>query len=72
MGDFMDNMHKNSKAKIKANAKYTAKTYSQLKVSIKPSDYKIIDEHCKSKGISKARFIVKACKHCIENDVKID
>lgn len=72
MGDFMDNMHKNSKAKIKANAKYTAKTYSQLKVSVKPSDYEIIDEHCKSKGISKASFIVKACRYCIDQGVELD
>lgn len=68
----MDKMHKNSPAKVKANAKYTAKTYAQLKVSVKPDDYMMIDNYCKMSNISKAKFIVKCCKYCIDNGIKFD
>lgn len=48
------------------------KTFKQLKVDIKPDDYLIIDEHCKKSNISKAKFIVKCCKYCINHDVNFD
>lgn len=58
-----------SKAHIKASNKYNINNYKQLKANIKPDDYNLIDEYCKSIGISKASFILHACKYCIENNI---
>lgn len=48
------------------------KTFKQLKVDIKPEDFTIIDNYCKDMGISKAKFIVKCCKYCIDHDIDFD
>lgn len=48
------------------------KTFKQLKVDIKPEDFIIIDNYCKNIGISKAKFIVKCCKYCIDHDINFD
>lgn len=65
----MDNMNKR---KIEYNAAYNAKNYKQLKVTVKPADYEAIDNYCKMSNISKAKFIVKCCKYCIDNGIKFD
>lgn len=62
-----DNKPKNSPAKIAANNRYNAKHYRQIKANIKPDDYTLIDEYCKLTNISKASFIVAACKAWIES-----
>lgn len=56
-----------SKAHIKASNKYNKENYKQLKVNVKPDDFNLIDDYCKKNGISKAKFIVEACKFYIEN-----
>ena len=56
-----------SEAHIKASNKYNAKTYKQLKINIRPSDYDIIDNYCKDNNISKASLILNACKEYINN-----
>lgn len=56
-----------SKAHIKASNKYNKANYKQLKANVKPDDYTIIDDYCKNHDISKAKFIVEACKYYIEN-----
>lgn len=56
-----------SKAHIKASNKYNKANYKQLKANVKPDDYIIIDDYCKNHDISKAKFIVEACKYYIEN-----
>lgn len=48
------------------------KTFKQLKVDIKPDDYLIIDDYCKKSNISKAKFIVKCYKYCIDHDINFD
>ncbi len=48
-------------------AKYNKEHYKQLKIEIKPEDYDFIDVYCKKNDISKAKFIVEACKHYIDN-----
>lgn len=48
------------------------KTFKQLKVDIKPEDFTIIDNYCKDIGMSKAKFIVKCCKYCIDHDINFD
>lgn len=60
-----------TEAQKRAKAKYNAKTYKQLKVNVKPDDYNIIDQYCKDHGISKAAFIVGACKYCIDNEIDL-
>lgn len=54
---------------IEASNKYNKENYKQLKANIKPDDYNIIDARCKDKKISKAQFIVAACKYCIDNNI---
>ena len=39
----------------------------QLKADIKSDDYSLIDDYCKNNNISKAKFIVDACKYYIDN-----
>lgn len=39
----------------------------QLKADIKSDDYSLIDDYCKKNKISKAKFIVEACKYYIDN-----
>lgn len=46
--------------------------YKQLKADIKPADYETIDNYCKMSNISKAKFIVRCCKYCIDNGIKFD
>lgn len=56
----------------KYKQKYNKLNYKQLKADIKPDDYTIIDNYCKDMGISKAKFIVKCCKYCINHDINFD
>ena len=60
-----------SKAHVKASNKYNKANYKQLNINVKPDDFNIIDQHCKSHGISKAAFIVGACKYCIDNNIDL-
>lgn len=39
----------------------------QLKADIRSDDYDLIDGYCKKNDISKAKFLVEACKYYIEN-----
>ena len=66
--DNIDKLHK----QIKRQNEYNKKNYANISIRIKPKDNTIIDEHCKNTGISKASFIVKACRYCIENGMKLD
>lgn len=60
-----------SKAHIKASNKYNKANYKQLNINLKPDDFSIIDEHCKDHGISKAAFVIGACKYCIDNNIDL-
>lgn len=55
-----------SKAHIKASNKYNKENYKKIQANVKPDDYDLIDNYCKEKKISKAKFIVEACKSYIE------
>lgn len=52
--------------------KYNTKNYKQLKAFIKPEDYLMIDNYCQKSNISKAKFIVKCCKYCIDHNIDFD
>ena len=60
-----------SEAQKRADKKYHAKTYKNLQVSVKISDYEAIDAFCKDKNISKANLIVKSVMYCMENDIDL-
>lgn len=51
----------------KYNTAYQREHYRKLSTVISPDDFDIIDSYCKSNEISKAKFIVEACKYYIEN-----
>lgn len=62
-----------SQAQKEADKRYRTKqlsngTKQQINATIDYTDYKAIDDYCKSKDISKAQFIVRACKHFIAID----
>ncbi|MBQ8843137.1 MAG: hypothetical protein IJZ65_10970 [Ruminiclostridium sp.] len=61
-----------SEAQKRADKKYHAKTYKNLQVSVKISDYEAIDEYCKAKNISKANMIVNSVKYCMENGIEFE
>ena len=67
--NILDNINKK---KIAYNAAYTAKNYQKLSANIKPEDYALIDNYCKDTNISKAKFIVKCCKYCIDHDINFN
>lgn len=50
------------------NEKIRGNKYTPLNLSILTADKQLIDEYCKSKSISKAQFIVRACKYFIGRD----
>lgn len=60
-----------SKAHIKASNKYNKENYKKIQANIKPDDYRIIEKHCESTGLSKASLIVRAIKYCIENNIDL-
>lgn len=45
--------------------------YKRINLNIKPADFDIIDRYCKDIGISKAKFIIAACKYCIDNNIDL-
>lgn len=51
---------------------YSKTHYKRILAEVKPDDYNVIDAYCKCKGVSKAQFIVAACKYCIENNIDLD
>lgn len=60
-----------SKAHIKASNKYNKENYKKIQANVKPNDYNMIDDYCKKNDISKAKFIVEACKYCIDNNIDL-
>lgn len=53
-------------------AKYNKEHYKQLKIEIKPEDYDFIDSYCKNNKISKAKFIIEACRQYADNNIDLD
>ena len=66
--DKLDNMHK----KAIYNREYNKKAYAQLNCRIKKSDKEYITNYCNNHhNISLAKFIVSACKYCIDNNINL-
>ena len=62
---------RNSEAKIRANNKYRSSHYKRLSLDILPADFALIDDYCKTHGISKAALIVRSVKYCIANNIDL-
>ena len=61
---------KNSDARIKANNRYNAKTYDQLRCNYRKDERlnDLVDFAAKKLGTSKADYIVTAVKNRLESD----
>lgn len=65
-----------SEAQKRADKKYERKRMQsgiikQLQVKIASADYNMIDAYCKNNNVSKAKFVVGACKYCIDNNIDL-
>ena len=60
-----------TEAQKRAKRKYLDKTYKNLAIRIRPENVQLIDNYCKSIGLSKAATIVNAIKYLIENNVNL-
>ena len=60
-----------TEAQKRAKKKYIDKTYKNLAIHIRPENVQLIDNYCKSIGLSKAATIVNAIKYLIENNVNL-
>lgn len=67
----MDKMHNLKAGTTEYKNMFNKLNYKQLKVNVKPFIFTLIDNYCKSNNISKARFIVAACKYCIDNNINL-
>ena len=60
-----------TEAQKRAKKKYMDKTYKNLAIHTRPENVQLIDDYCKSIGLSKAATIVNAIKYLIENNVNL-
>lgn len=60
-----------TEAQKRAKRKYLDKTYKNLAIRIRPEKVQLIDNYCKSIGLSKAATIVNAIKYLKENNVNL-
>lgn len=67
----MENVRKNSDARIKANAKYSKSHYKNISIKIKPNEAETIRKTAQIQGLSIAQFILKATAYIIDNDIKL-
>ena len=64
---------KNSEARIRANQKYTAKTYKRIAVNTRKDYIPQIEEYMAKYGIqSYSGLFNSAVKYIISNDIKLD
>lgn len=63
---------KSSDARLRANAKYHAKTFRSFTVNAKIPDYEFITKYCDSHNISKTKFLIGAAKYFINKNIDID
>lgn len=63
---------KSSEARIKANAKYAAKTYKRYAVNARLEFATVIDQYCKDHNMSNSGLFLKAVKYCIDNNIDLN
>ncbi len=64
-------MPKSSLARLKANAKYAAKTYKRYAVNARLDFAAVIDEYCKTNDISNSGLFLAAVKYCLDNNIDL-
>lgn len=64
-------MSKSSPARLKANAKYAAKTYKRYAVNARLEFAAVIDDYCKTNNISNSGLFLAAVKYCLDNGVNL-
>lgn len=63
---------KNSDARLRANAKYNAKTYRRYAINVRKEYVSAIDEYKEKNNITSDSGIFNAVmKYCIENDIDL-
>ena len=62
-------MPKSSPARLRANAKYTAKTYKRYTVNARLDFAAIIDEYCGKHKLSNSSLFLSAVKYCLDNNI---
>lgn len=64
-------MAKNSEARIRANNKYAAKAYDEMKIRVKKGEKKRFQSYLAKRGSSLNSFVNSCVSYCIENDIDI-
>ena len=64
-------MAKNSEARIRANNKYNAKAYDEIKIRVKKGEKKRFQSYLEKRGSSLNSFVNSSVSYCIENDVDL-
>ena len=64
-------MAKNSEARIKANNKYVAKAYDDLKFRVKKGDKERLKNFADTRKMSLNNFMASCMSHCIENNIDV-
>lgn len=68
----MENINKNSAARIKANNKYNAKAYINKLIRFKPEQLEDIEKYIEKYNYTFNSAVVTALLYCIENDIQIN
>lgn len=63
-----DNNNKNSRAKIEANNRYSAKNYDRISLLIPKGQKDIIDAHAQKKGESRNAYVIRAINTQIKQE----
>ena len=64
-------MAKNSEAHIRANNRYNAKTYDEVKFRVKKGEKKRFQSYLEKRGSSLNSFVNSCVSYCIENKVDL-
>ncbi|MCH5348190.1 MAG: hypothetical protein J1E40_02610 [Oscillospiraceae bacterium] len=64
-------MAKNSEAHIKANNRYNAKAYDEVKFRVKKGEKKCFQSYLEKRQYSLNRFVNSCVSYCIENDIDV-
>lgn len=65
-----------SESRKRANAKYNAKkiadgTNKRLGLTIKATDFDLLEQYASAQGLSKAALVVRAVRWCAENGIDL-
>lgn len=64
-------MPKNSEARIRANNKYNAKTYDDMKIHVKKGERDRLKAYADSQGMSLNNFVCSCLSYCINHSIDV-